>query len=295
MNNFIEYFYRIKTDEIKYDGKYYSFTYDYYHYRLYVIDDNINIDYLISLNKRLLGSTLISEIVININYKYISTYNNINYILIKVFVNPDKKIRLNELVSFDYSLYNNTISSNWGILWSNKIDYLERLISENNKKYPLMADSFNYFLGMAENAIGYYNSIIIPKNYNLFISHHNLSFNNSIELVYNPLNIFFDYIARDIGEYIKYSFFTNNKNIFNELSLLINDLSVIDVKLIIARIMYPSFYFNLYEDILIYNKDEKVLLKIIEKLDDYQKYLANIIDYFGNIYDIDYISWLKKD
>ena len=59
--------------------------------------------------------------------------------------------------------------------------------------------------------------------------------------------------------------------------------------------MYPSFYFNLYEDILIYNKDEKILLKIIEKLDNYQKYLANIIDYFGNIYDIDYISWLKKD
>lgn len=294
MNGFIEYFYNIKINKLDFNNRYYSFIYKSDLYRLYVVSENINIDYIITLNKRLLGNTLISEIIINNNHKYISTYNNTNYVLMKLFINPKKEICLNELISFDYNLYvyNN---SDWGMLWSKKIDYLEKLINENGKKYPLMVDSFNYFASMAENAISYFNNIPIPKNYTLFISHHNLDFNNSVELIYNPLNIFFDYIARDIGEYIKYSFFTNNKNIFNELNLLINDLSVIDVKLIVARILFPSFYFNLYEDILIYNKDEKILLKIIEKLDAYQKYLANVIDYFGKFYDIDYISWLKKD
>ena len=202
---------------------------------------------------------------------------------------------LSELISFDYTLYTDNNITNWGLLWSRKIDYLEKLVSENEKKYPFIVNSFNYFVGMAENAISYYNSIIIPNNYRTFISHRSIPLNNSIQDVYNPLNIIFDYIARDIGEYIKNSFFINNKNIFNELNSIINNLSIIDIKLIISRIMYPSFYFNLYEDILVYNNNEKILLNIINKLDSYEKYLSNIISYFSNYYNIDSILWLKKD
>ena len=295
MTEFIKYFYKIEIDDLKSNNKYYSFTYNNSIYKLYVVSENINIDFLVSINKRLLQYTLVSEIIMNTNGEYISSYNNTRYILIKVFVNSNNSLRLSELMSFDYTLYTESFNTNWGLLWSKKIDYLEKLISENDKKYPLIVDSFNYFVGMAENAISYYNNIIIPNNYRLFISHQIISLNNSTEDIYNPLNIIFDYIARDIGEYIKNSFFINNKKIFNELNSIINNLSIIDVKLIISRIMYPSFYFNLYEDIIVYNMDEKILLNIINKLNNYQKYLNDIISYFSNYYDIDSISWLKKD
>ncbi len=295
MTEFIKYFYEMEIDSLKSNNKYYSFTYNNSTYKLYVVEENINIDFLVSVNKRLLPYTLVSEIIMNINGKYVGVYNNTKYILIKIFVDTNNTFSLSELVSFDYTLYTESFNTNWGLLWSKKIDYLEKLISENDKKYPLIVDSFNYFVGMTENAISYYNSIIIPNNYRLFISHQSISLNNSIDDVYNPLNIIFDYIARDIGEYIKNSFFINNKNIFNELDSITNNVSIVDVKLIISRIMYPSFYFNLYEDILVYNKNEKILLNIINKLDNYEKYLSNIISYFSNYYDIDSILWLKKD
>lgn len=297
MNNFLKYFYDINVDNIKFIKDYYYFDHNGYTYRLYVINENINIDFLVSLNKRLLNTTLVSQIISNKDNNYISFYNNVGYILIKIFVNSNKKITLNEISSFDSMLYINNTNINWGILWSKKIDYLENLINENGKKYPLIVDSFNYFVGMTENAISYYNNIVVPKNYNYFISHKNISFNDSVEVIYNPLNIIFDFKARDIAEYIKNSFFINNTNIFNELAVLLdtNYLSLIDVKLIISRILYPSFYFNLYENILVNNEDEKILVSIINNLDKYELYLANIINYFKRYFDIDEISWLKKE
>ena len=297
MNNFLKYFYDINVYNIKFIKDYYYFDHNGYTYRLYVINENINIDFLVSLNKRLLNTTLVSQIISNKDNNYISFYNNVGYILIKIFVNSNKKMTLNEISSFDSMLYINNTNINWGMLWSKKIDYLENLINENGKKYPLIVDSFNYFVGMTENAISYYNNILVPKNYNYFISHKNISFHDTVEVIYNPLNIIFDYKARDIAEYIKNSFFIDNTNIFNELAVLLNTnyLSLIDVKLIISRILYPSFYFNLYENILINNEDEKILVNIINSLDNYELYLANIINYFKRYFDIDEISWLKKE
>lgn len=296
MNNFLEYFYNIKVNKIIFNKNYYSFIYQGYIYKLYVVNENININFLVNLNKRLLESTLVSQIVINKENNYISYYNNNRYLLIKIFVNLNKKISLSELCYFDDLLYTKDININWGILWSKKVDYLENLINENGKKYPLIVDSFNYFVGMTENAISYYNNILIPKNYSYYISHKNINFNDSVEAIYNPLNIIFDYKARDIAEYIKNSFFVDSSNIFNELDLLLNKkyLTLIDIKLVIARILYPSFYFNLYENILIDNQDEKILVNIINKLNDYEIYLASIINYFARYYDIEEIAWLKR-
>ena len=183
------------------------------------------------------------------------------------------------------------------MLWSNKIDYIEEMIAENGKKYPIIVDSFNYFVGLAENAISYYNSIPINNNYTYYISHKRIRINDTTESLYNPLNIIFDYKVRDVAEYIKNAFFLNNTNIFNELDayLKFNKLSLTDIKLLIARVLYPSFYFELYEDILVNNKDEKIIVPIINMLPKYEKYLNMVITYFKKHYNIDEIVWLKKN
>lgn len=294
MKNFLKYFYNISVDKIDFNKKYYKFTYNDYEYKLYIITENININFLIQLNSKLLGHTLISQIVANINKEYISFYNGIRYVLIKLFVN-NKNITLEEICQFDNSLYTNNISVNWGNLWSKKVDYLEDLVSENGKKYPVIVDSFNYFVGMAENAISYYNKIIIPKGVNYYISHKSIRLGDSIDVIYDPLNIIFDYRARDIAEYIKISFFLKNKNVIYEIEKLINTnyLSLVDVKLIVSRILYPSFYFDFYEDILVYNEDEKILVNIINMLPEYESYLYSVISLFQKYYDIDSVDWLK--
>ena len=296
MNNFIEYFYGIKVDKVIYNDKYYSFIYNGFIYKLYTFDDNYsNLRMLYDVNKKLVSNTLMSEIIINRNNEIISNYNGISYILIKVFANVNKSISLEEISFVSKSLYREKININWGILWSNKIDYLEDLINENGKKYPLIVDSFNYFVGMCENAIAYFNSIILDNNYKYVVSHKVIKWDDSVEVLYNPMNITFDYRVRDVAEYIKNSFFNNNHNIFNELIIYLNkeQLSLMEVKLLISRLMYPSFYFEMYEDILIDNKEEKIILDVISRLDEYEQHLDKIISFLGRYYQVDEIMWLK--
>ena len=297
MNSFIEYFYGIKAEKIICDDKYYSFVYKGNLYRLYLYDDNYNkIKSLYELNKQLLGNTLVSEIIPNRMNEIISIYNRNAYILIKLFVNTNKNISLKEISFLANSIYREKLNINWGILWSNKIDYLENLINENGKKYPLIVDSFNYFVGLAENAISYFNSIVLENNYKFVISHKTIKFGDSVDVLYNPLNIIFDYKSRDVAEYIKNSFFNKNYNIFNELKeyLINNNLSYMEIQLLIARLLYPSFYFEMYEDILIDNKEERILFDIILKLDDYEIFLSKVISFLKSIYDIEEIAWIKK-
>ena len=296
MNNFIKYFYGIKVDKIMYDKKNYYFMYDNYLYRLLVYEEN-DVELLIDTNRKLLGNTLVSEIIFNRNNEIVSVYKNIGYLLIKVYANSNKYISLEEINYLANSLYKEKLKINYGLLWSRKIDYLEELITENGKKYPLMVDSFNYFVGLAENAISYYNDILIDENYKYVISHKKIKFDDTVDVLYNPLNIVFDYRVRDIAEYIKNAFFLNKNNIFTELDhyFMNNTLSLMEVKILIARILYPSFYFDLYENILVDDEEEKILIDIISNLDNYEEYLASVISYFRQFYDIDEISWLKKE
>ena len=297
MNNFIKYFYGINVDKVIYNEKYYSFLYQGYIFRLYPYQDSYrNVNSLYDLNLKLVGNTLMSEIVVNMNNEIITSYNGVSYILLKFFININKGISLDEISSFASFSYQEKLNVNWGLLWSNKIDYLEDLINENGKKYPLIVDSFNYFVGIAENAISYFNSILIDPNYKYVISHKVIRWDDMVDVLYNPMNIIYDFRVRDVAEYIKNSFFNNNYNIFSELVgyLKKNQLSLMEVKLLISRLLYPSFYFEMYEDILIDNKEEKIILEIISRVDDYEEYLDKVISFFRVYYDVDEVEWLKK-
>lgn len=297
MINFIEYFYNIKVDKIIYEKGYYSFSYKNNLYKLYIYNENMDIDSLYKINKSMLNSTLVSEIILNKNNEIISVNNNIAYILIKIYVNVKKNILLEEINFISNSLEGKNININWGKLWEDKIDYLEDLIGENGKKYPIMVDSFNYFVGMAENAISYYNSIVFDSNYKITVSHKKIRLDDTIEALYNPLNIIFDFRVRDVAEYIKFSFFNNNTNIFNEIKIYLknNYLSLTEVKLLVSRLLYPSFYFDMYDDIMIDEKEEKILTFILSRLNDYEIYLKKVIELLANNYDIEEIMWIKKN
>lgn len=296
MNNFIEYFYNIKVQNVIYNNKYYSFIYNGYVYRLYIYEDDNDVKFLYDVNIKLINNTLMSQIILNKDNDIISSYNGNSYILIKIFVNISKSISLEEISSISNSFSKDKLNINWGFLWSKKVDYLENLINENGKKYPLIVDSFNYFVGMCENAISYFNSIILDNNYKYVVSHKKIKFDDMVDSLYNPLNIIFDYRVRDVAEYIKNSFFNKNYNVFNEMIVYLNknNLSYTEVKLLISRLLYPSFYFDMYDDILIDHKEEKIILNIISQLDEYEEYLDKVITFFKNYYNIDEIQWLKK-
>lgn len=299
MKNFIKFFYNMKVTNINFINNYYEFNHNSNYYRLYILNEEYNIynyNNIYTINKELINNTLMSEIILNKDKNIITTYHNINYILLKINCNINKNITLEEIDYLSKVKIVNNNKSNWGLLWSKKIDYLEELISENGKKYPQVVNSFNYFIGLSENAISYYNNIDIDNNMMYYISHKVLRPTDKVDSLYNPLNIIYDYRVRDVAEYIKNSFWTDNHNIYNELNnyLYKNNLSLNEVKLLISRVLFPSFYFDLYEDIFNYNKDEKILNNIISRIDEYEEYLNSIIIYFKRFYPIDEIEWLKK-
>lgn len=289
----------MKVTNTNFINNYYEFNHNNNYYRLYILNEEYNIynyNNIYTINKELINNTLMSEIILNKDKNIITTYHNINYILLKINCNINKNITLEEIDYLSKVKIVNNNKSNWGLLWSKKIDYLEELISENGKKYPQVVNSFNYFIGLSENAISYYNNIDIDNNMIYYISHKVLRPTDKVDSLYNPLNIIYDYRVRDVAEYIKNSFWTDNHNIYSELNnyLYKNNLSLNEVKLLISRVLFPSFYFDLYEDIFNYNKDEKILNNIISRIDEYEEYLNSIIIYFKRFYPIDEIEWLKK-
>ena len=299
MCNFIDYFYGIKIDNNEFDNKNYFFIYKGYLYKLYAIDTEIDINLVVNINKAMVGRTLISKIIVNQLGNYISNYNGVSYILMKIYADNKRRISINDIDYLGNSLYTNKINSNWGVLWSKKIDYLENLISQFGKKYPIMVNSFNYFVGMAENAISYFNSIKFTENYSYYISHKVMNIDKVVDCFYNPLNIIFDYKVRDIAEYIKKVFFCvdyDKSKIYNEINKYFsnNKFTITDIRLLIARLLYPSFYFELYEKILVEGKNEKIILDVVSNIDDYEKYLNGIINYFKKQYGVDDIKWLGR-
>ena len=302
MKNIINYFYNLNITELTNKDNIYSFYDNDELYHFYIYNNNIkNLDLTKDIDDSLKKDTLIHEIIINKDNSIITYYNNIPYILCKINININKPITLGEInyLSSKVIITNSKITyHSWQDLWSIKMDYLEKVINENGKKYPIIVDSFNYFVGMAENAISYYNNLSNKEvdNNSLVISHRIININDTVYAIYDPVNIIIDHKARDIAEYIKYSFFSDNANIFNELNIYFkyNYYTRDDVVILLARVLYPSFYFNMYEDIMINSKEEKIITNITSKLDKYELYLARVFKYFNNFYNLPIPEWLNK-
>lgn len=296
MKNIIEYYYNIKIDNLHNENDSYIFDINEKHFTFKPYYDDINnINDIYKLNSIISKRFNSDSIILNRFSSPLSKINNNYYFLI--YNKKTYNVTL-PLIS-NMALNNISISSlerkNWEILWQNKIDYYERQIKENEKKYPLIRESFDYFIGLAENAISYLVNTkleIIPEiNDKKVISHNNLEASLS-----DPNNLILDHKARDVAEYIKYSYYNNNKMIFEELDeyFYYNYFSLYGMRILFSRVLYPSFYFELYDKIISGKTEENKLNTIISKINDYEIYLFNIYLHLRKYYDIPSIEWLNK-
>ena len=303
MKNNIMYYYNLRIDNITQNNNNYYFTInnDNYCFTIYTRDIKESNE-IYKLNKYMLSSNiLVHEIIPNKDNYVVTIINNIPYILYKIYINKNKKLTINELTylsNYTYQVDKILTRNNWNILWSNKIDYFEYQINQMGKKYPILVDTFAYFTGLAENAISYvkYTTLEtqIETSDNPVISHRKI--NNTIEALYNPLNIILDHKSRDIAEYIKLSFLNKNTNIYQELDSYFsnNYYSEYGLRLLYARIIYPSFYFDMYEQIIQGLRKESDLLNIVTLLDDYELYLKEMYYYLKKYHNIPEIDWITK-
>ncbi len=300
MKDIIYHYYNLKINTITKNNNNYYFYYNDNLYYLYLYNNNLNIInniYKLSLS---IIPNITHNIIINKDNSIITTIDNKPYILLKINTNIKNKISINELNNFKKLYYipdNKLIRGSWNILWSNKIDYIETQINEIKTKYPILTNSIDYFIGLTENAISYYQNTIdnyqIPTNYSLS---HNKITNNNLNF-YNPLNIIIDHEPRDLAEYIKLSFYSNNKSISNEILFYIknNNYNNYDICILISRLLYPSIYLDTYDNIINNITDEKQILPIINNIDNYETYLKNILSILEKYYTFPNIEWLQQN
>ena len=298
MKNNIMYYYNLRIDNITQNNNNYYFTInnDNYCFTIYTRDIKESNE-IYKLNKYMLSSNiLVHEIIPNKDNYVVTIINNIPYILYKIYINKNKKLNINELTylsNYTYQVDKILTRNNWNVLWSTKIDYFEYQINQMGKKYPILVDTFAYFTGLAENAISYVKYTTLETQMetsdNPVISHRKI--NNNIEPLYNPLNIILDHKSRDIAEYIKLSFLNKNTNIYQELDSYFSNNYYSEYGL---RLLYPSFYFDMYEQIIQGLRKESDLLNIVSLLDDYELYLKEMYYYLKKYHNIPEIDWITK-
>lgn len=305
MKNTINYYYNLNPNKINQIFDYYYFYIDNELYYFNIYTKNIkDIEAIYKFNQELIAkNVLVNEIINNRMGTVITYYNQIPYILSKINVNINKAIKLAEISymsSIPISYPKELMRSNWGNLWISKIDYLEYYHEQNYLKYPILSSSFNYFIGLSENAISYLNQTISklsPNDTDIgVISHDVILLDDTVYSLYDSSNIIIDHKARDLAEYIKLSFFRDNYSIFDELDeyFKYHYFSFFGIQLVMARVLWPSFYFEVYDEILRGKLNEATVLKITSRMVEYENYLSDIFSYFRRFYPIDEVAWLLK-
>lgn len=305
MKETIMYYYNIDVDVLEEnDGKYHfkyqnrDYFFVFYNRNLEELDDIITCVF----NMKVKG-ILVNDIIMNINGSFLTSINGFNYILMSV-VNPKEEFDIFDIVNIASKLHLNNKTSklyrnNWGTLWMQKIDYFEYQIRELALNKPVVKDSFSYYIGLAENAISYVNNInarfpnvssaVVLAHRRVFYPNYKLNF-------FNPLSFIFDLEVRDVAEYLKAMFFAidTEYEALEDLKsyLSIRSLSVYDASMLYARLLYPSYYFDIYEEVMNKERDEEDLVSVIKKADLYEDFLKKAYLEITKYAMIEKIDWL---
>ena len=300
MIDHINYYYNLYPVSInKVDDKY-MFYVNSEKYYFIIYDRNIEeLDELISLNKEMInGGSLVSEIIINKFDEALVNYDGKAYILLRVYVNESKKVGIDDVIYMQRqvkleSSYKKISRTNWSILWEEKVDYFEYQMGHLIKKYPLLYNVIDYYLGLSENAILYLKNVasLCEGNISLNVCHKRIGVNFTLFDLYNPLNLIIDYEVRDIAEYIKDAIF-NDKDVYNILSNIYSKyyFDKLNLALLASRLLFPSYFFDLFEEIVIDECNENIIFNIIKKSSIFEDF----IDSFIKSCNLQSIGWLNK-
>lgn len=296
MKNALSYYYGLDVDNIHQKDKTFYFKYENFEYILIKID-NINIEIIYEMATKLnqIG-ILCHQIILNNNKQVATKINDEDYVLMKTFTTKEK-INLNDIINFNNINYvedKKLTFVDWYTLWTEKIDYFEYQISQIGKKYPIIRKSFSYYIGLSENAITLVKNTPTDKLY-YGLNHKRISYKDNMQSLYNPLNFIIDIRFRDVCEYFKSSFF-NKVNIENEIMLYFyyNDLNYNESCYFFARMLFPTYYFDIYEKIINNEIDEIKLNDIISLAKDYEVLLKKIYLYLKNKVNLPNFEWLTS-
>lgn len=304
MKETLEYYYGLDIENIEeLDGKYHikqenqDYFFVFYNRGIEELEDIINVS-----NEMVKKGINVHKIFINRNNSFLTKVGEYNYILFAVS-NLNEEYDIFDMVKISEKLVlnnnkSNLYRNNWGTLWSEKIDYFEYQVRELSIEKDVVKNSFSYYVGMAENAISYVNNTNMKYGgdaYRIVLSHRRVFYPNYKLNYLNPLSFVFDLEVRDIAEYLKAMFFKKDISFcLDELSsyLKIRHLSLYEYQMLYARLLYPTYYFDVYESVMNKNGDEEELVNIIKKCDSYEEFLKKAYLEISKYAKIDKIEWI---
>ncbi len=283
MQNALFYYYHLYPESIwKKKGRFF-FSKDNINYQLIPIHrSEQEIKQIVELNM-LLPFDQFPKIIKNQMGQYLSQIEN-HFYLLTAFFTQNRNQQWNQfqnplylpLPIPNFPLLNH---SNWYDLWIKKIDYFEYQKAYIKNKYPLLYNSLDYYIGLAENAISYIKEVENREGgrQNIGIAHRRLTKQQTLEEINDPLNIILDYQERDMAEYLK-NLFWDNQITEVKLEELLEQiiLSKGNLPRLLARLLFPSYYFDCYEKIINDIEEEKSILKYTQKTEDYEAFLKEI-------------------
>ena len=182
---------------------------------------------------------------------------------------------------------NTLIELKWRNLWISKSDYIEYYYSLIVGKYKLIDESIDYYLGMLEMAIYYLYDYQDYKDVG-FVEHKYFDKKH----LYNPLNLKADIKERDFSEYLKSIYFDGSYTDIDIESLILKYKDYYNYDLVVARLLFPNYYFDLFDRVILGDDSEDILYKVISKNRGYERYLRRIINCIGTFFDIKKIGWI---
>lgn len=294
MKETINYYYGVYPDKI-YDinnGCYFYFNDTKYYFLLFERSTK-DIDLLVKITNDLYNKKVsVNTFIKNNKNLFLSDVSGRNYVLIRVNNIEEDKCNLNDLLYFNNLLIlQEPYDPNWGELWMKKVDVFENELADLNNEYPIIQDSFSYYVGLSENAISYYLDVENLKDVKINLNHKRITKKLYSGFLNNPLYFTFDYEVRDLAEYIKVNFFEDTLNI-EEVFDIIDNYSKSSLMLLCSRLLFPSYYFDNVKDIFENNVSENILYKYINKIEEYEDFLSTIFNYINKKYNIPKIEWL---
>lgn len=264
---------------------------------------------LFLLNEELLNKGIpTGKFIINNQKSYITFDNQKKYVLLEMPIHDNVEYNVLDMVNFADKLVVGSKKSilyrnHWAELWSSKMDYFEYQIKQLGKDKHIILNSFSYYVGLVENAIAYVNNT--TKKYSLSINERitlqrkRVVFPNIALNYFNPMNYVIDIEVRDIASYFKSLFFHSYEDLFTEVHAYLKrrKLGIYGYQLLYARLMYPSFYFDIYEKVMEGEMEESALLPIIHKVDDYELFLKDMYNIICEYAPIERVEWVvnKKE
>ncbi len=234
--------------------------------------------------------------------KYISTSKDENNICLLTYkkedftdINQVIKMHQTFLNQFNYQVKIEEIIA----LWDQRLEYIQNQclvnLNFNNDAHFVLYEYTLYAIGLALNALQYLSDIHVDfqrKYYQSTLTHRRIKKMDKFEL-FNPFNLIIDHSSRDLAELYK-----NQLIDFNTLMKIcaLYQYSIDEYEYLLARLFYPTFIFDIVEDIATDTTSYDYTSDIYYAISKQNQQLDKVKEFYFSIHqsmNIRPIEWIK--